>query len=100
MERMSEPANNLPQPVESATGQNVPALSSVIGATPRPVFMPETFTGAGREWCDWAKQFEMAADVNNWDDSLRLKCMVSYCLAELGRFIVGCQQQLKLIKPC
>ncbi len=35
--------------------------------------MPETFTGAGREWLDWAEQFEMAAYVNNWDDPLRLR---------------------------
>ena len=41
----------------------------------RPVFMPETFTGTGREWADWAEQFEMAADVNNWDEPLRLKFM-------------------------
>lgn len=43
--------------------------------TPRPVFMPETFTGTGREWSDWAGQFELAADVNNWDESLKLKFM-------------------------
>lgn len=33
----------------------------------RPVFMPETFTGSGRDWSDWSQQFEMAADVNNWN---------------------------------
>lgn len=41
----------------------------------RPVFMPETFTGHGREWSDWAEQFDLAADVNNWDNSLKLKFM-------------------------
>lgn len=72
---MSEPENNAPQPVELAINQDVPPPSSANVATPRPVFMPETFTGAGREWSDWAEQFEMAADVNNWDESLRLKFM-------------------------
>lgn len=37
--------------------------------------MSDTFTGAEREWSDWVEQFEMAADVNNWDEPLRLKCM-------------------------
>uniref|UniRef100_A0A668B003 Peptidase A2 domain-containing protein n=1 Tax=Myripristis murdjan TaxID=586833 RepID=A0A668B003_9TELE len=72
---MSEPENNPPQPVEFAPNQDAPPVSTINGATPRPVFMPETFTGAGREWSDWAEQFEMAADVNNWDESLRLKFM-------------------------
>ncbi|KAL0153018.1 hypothetical protein M9458_051617, partial [Cirrhinus mrigala] len=39
----------------------------------RPVFMPETFTGSGRDWADWSQQFEMAADVNNWSGDLKLK---------------------------
>lgn len=39
----------------------------------RPVFMPETFTGSGREWSDWIAQFEVAAEVNGWDDSLKMK---------------------------
>lgn len=42
---------------------------------PRPVFMPETFTGVNREWSDWSEQFEMAAEVNNWNDDLKLKFM-------------------------
>lgn len=43
--------------------------------TPRPVFMPETFTGSGRQWSDWSEQFDLTADVNNWDESLKLKFM-------------------------
>lgn len=39
----------------------------------RPVFMPETFTGTGREWSDWVAQFEVAAEVNGWDDALKMK---------------------------
>ena len=54
---------------------NYAISSNNLSATPRPVFMPETFTGTGREWADWADQFEMAADVNNWDEPLRLKFM-------------------------
>uniref|UniRef100_A0A672SDB6 Peptidase A2 domain-containing protein n=1 Tax=Sinocyclocheilus grahami TaxID=75366 RepID=A0A672SDB6_SINGR len=38
----------------------------------RPVFMPETFTGGGR---DWSEQFEMAAEVNNWNGDLKFKLM-------------------------
>ena len=53
----------------------MPGPEDNSSATPRPVFMPETFTGTGREWADWAEQFEMAADVNNWDEPLRLKFM-------------------------
>lgn len=41
----------------------------------RPVFMPETFTGVGREWSDWSEQFDLAAEVNNWDESLKIKFM-------------------------
>ena len=44
-------------------------------ATARPVFMPETFTGVGREWSDWSEQFDLAAEVNNWNEPLKLKCM-------------------------
>uniref|UniRef100_A0A8C6VSP9 Peptidase A2 domain-containing protein n=1 Tax=Nothobranchius furzeri TaxID=105023 RepID=A0A8C6VSP9_NOTFU len=44
-------------------------------AAARPIFMPETFSGVGREWANWAEQFEMAADVNNWDEPLKLKFM-------------------------
>lgn len=51
-----------------------PHLSNTL-STPRPVFMPETFTGVGRQWTDWSEQFDLAADVNNWDDSLKLKFM-------------------------
>lgn len=37
--------------------------------------MSETFTGVGREWSDWSEQFDLAADVNNWDEGLKLKFM-------------------------
>lgn len=46
-----------------------------LRTTARPVFMPETFTGVGREWSDWSEQFDLAADVNNWDEPLKLKFM-------------------------
>lgn len=51
-----------------------PAASSNVSMA-RPVFMPETFTGTGREWSDWKEQFEMAAVVNNWNDGIKLKFM-------------------------
>ena len=41
-----------------------PAAAAAAVAAARPVFMPQTFTGADREWSDWVGQFEMAADVN------------------------------------
>ena len=68
--KMLSPENN---PEDGNNGAN--NLPNNLSATPRPVFMPETFTGTGREWVDWAEQFEMAADVNNWDEPLRLKFM-------------------------
>ena len=57
----------VPEPV------HVPAPPGA--ATARPVYMPQTFNGADREWSDWVGQFEMAADVNGWDDALKLKFM-------------------------
>ena len=60
---------------EVARSSNNVDRRNYLSGTPRPVFMPETFTGTGREWADWAEQFEMAADVNNWDEALRLKFM-------------------------
>uniref|UniRef100_A0A8C2ES37 Peptidase A2 domain-containing protein n=1 Tax=Cyprinus carpio TaxID=7962 RepID=A0A8C2ES37_CYPCA len=71
---MSEPQ------LEGASGSNIVPMidmetSGQLNAAPRPVFMPETFTGTGREWSDWADQFEMAAGINGWDDELKLKFM-------------------------
>lgn len=60
----------------SSSGHQVPhPLHPAGGPTPRPIFMPETFTGVGRGWSDWAEQFDLAADVNNWDETLKLKFM-------------------------
>lgn len=44
-------------------------------ASARPVFMPQTFNGTDREWSDWVGQFEMAADVNGWNDENKRKFM-------------------------
>ena len=67
--KMSEPESKPPQPIAG------PSQSYVVPPNPRPILMPETFTGTGREWSDWAAQFEMAADVNNWNESLSLQFM-------------------------
>lgn len=72
---MSEPENNPPHLAEMSVSQSIAPLPSSQAVTPRPIFMPETFTGMGREWSDWADQFEMAANVNNWDEPLKLKFM-------------------------
>lgn len=63
-----------------AAGGQVPAEGGMdngtaSGSVSRPVFMPETFTGQGRDWSDWSQQFALAADVNNWNDDLKLKFM-------------------------
>lgn len=71
--KMSKEENN---PLEGPVGQyNVdsPMLQSNPCLIPWPVFMPETCTGMGRQWYDWAEQFDLAANVNNWEDSLKLK---------------------------
>lgn len=57
-----------------SSGDMTAANSNVIPVS-RPLFMPETFTGVGREWSDWSEQFEMAAQVNGWNDDLKLKFM-------------------------
>lgn len=66
----------------SQLGANLPASSGVMAAATanvnpvsRPLFMPETFTGVGRELSDWSEQSEMAAQVNGWNDELKLKFM-------------------------
>uniref|UniRef100_A0A672T9I1 Peptidase A2 domain-containing protein n=1 Tax=Sinocyclocheilus grahami TaxID=75366 RepID=A0A672T9I1_SINGR len=51
------------------------AVNSNAIPVSRPLFMPETFTGVGREWSDWSEQFEMVAQVNGWDNELKLKFM-------------------------
>lgn len=56
---------------QAAVADNSTASSTVT----RPVFMPEIFTGQGRDWSDWSQQFALAADVNNWNDDLKLKFM-------------------------
>uniref|UniRef100_A0A1A8RPN4 CCHC-type domain-containing protein n=1 Tax=Nothobranchius rachovii TaxID=451742 RepID=A0A1A8RPN4_9TELE len=63
---MSEPENNTPPPLR-------PAENQPVSAAARLIFMPESFSSVGREWADWTEQFEMAADVNNWDEPLKLK---------------------------
>lgn len=66
---------------DAHSSQELPALAASSRAgnsfspVNRPVFMPETFTGSGRDWSDWSQQFEMAADVNNWNGELKLKFM-------------------------
>lgn len=62
--------------VDMSAGATASRSSGTVAhSVQRPVFMPETFTGVGREWSDWAEQFDLAAEVNNWDDSLKLKFM-------------------------
>ena len=60
---------------ESSDNPLLPAQVPGRPTTARPVFMPETFSGVGRDWSDWLGQFEIAAEVNNWDDALKLKFM-------------------------
>lgn len=66
----------------SQLGANLPASSGVMAAATanvnpvsHPLFMPETFAGVGRELSDWSEQSEMAAQVNGWNDELKLKFM-------------------------
>lgn len=70
------------EPTENAHSSQEPVVQVAMGRTPitnsivnRPVFMPETFTGSGRDWSDWSQQFEMAAEVNNWNGEIKLKFM-------------------------
>lgn len=68
----TENAHSSQEPFVQAARDGTPITNSIVN---RPVFMPETFTGSGRDWSDWSQQFEMAADVNNWNGELKLKFM-------------------------
>ena len=59
----------------SRVNPSVGSLPVPTGGISRPVFMPAVFTGVGREWSDWVEQFELAANVNGWDDPVKLKFM-------------------------
>lgn len=61
-----------------------PRLPGAGQAISRPVFMPEVYTGVGREWSDWIEQFELASTVNSWDDSVKLQ-FVSLLLSGRAR---------------
>ena len=81
---MSE-AENIPNQ-NGGGSEDTPSTSATVnpprsmgGQTPRPVFMPETFTGTGREWSDWSEQFDLAAEVNNWDEALKIKFNTMDC---------------------
>lgn len=50
--------------------------NSTVGPTFHPVFMPQTFTGFGWKLSDLSEQCDSTADVNNWDESLKL----TFCL--------------------
>lgn len=72
------------EPSEAGSGQpneqNVQSVAPALvqpshSSLQRPVFMPETFTGMGRDWSDWSEQFELAAEVNHWTEELKLKFM-------------------------
>uniref|UniRef100_A0A673HHN6 Peptidase A2 domain-containing protein n=1 Tax=Sinocyclocheilus rhinocerous TaxID=307959 RepID=A0A673HHN6_9TELE len=77
----------------SQSGANSSVSSGVMTAVnsnaipvSRPLFMPETFTGVGREWSDWSEQFEMG--VNGWDNELKLK-FLSLLFSGRARYIYG-----------
>lgn len=79
---MSEAENNLSQLGSGANAVDNPgaSMATLTGASQgslisRPVFMPEVFNATNREWSDWVEQFEQAANVNGWDDAVKLKFM-------------------------
>ena len=41
-------------------------------AAPKPVILPETFTGEAN-WDEWAVHFDHCADINGWDDAAKLR---------------------------
>lgn len=56
----------------TSVGHRVAHHMHSVGPPPRPVIMPETFTGVGHEWSNWSEQFDLAAEVNHWDEALNL----------------------------
>lgn len=71
------------------------SVNVAVGSIPCPVFMPETFTGMGREWSDWSEQFDLAADVNNWDEALKLKFMALLLSGRARDFYTGLPSEAK-----
>ena len=48
------------------------ANSSTVSAKRRPAVLADCFTGdPGLRWCDWLDDFELHAEVNEWDDTQR-----------------------------
>ena len=78
-----------PDPTDTAA---TPAMA-VTPAKPRPLVLPETFSGDGC-FSDWIEHFENVVAVNSWDDAakalwlwvrLKPKQLISVCLMMLGR---------------
>jgi hypothetical protein len=40
---------------------------------PRPVVMPEPFSGTEGQFKDWLSTFELCADLNSWETEMRRK---------------------------
>lgn len=57
----------------SGAPPGTPVRTAVVSS--RPIFMPDSFSGQDREWADWADQFDMASEVNGWNDRKKLKMM-------------------------
>ena len=69
-----QPTDGRPPGTSSAaTAQHTPMRTTAISS--RPAFMPDNFSGRDREWEDWAEQFDMASDINGWNDAKKLKMM-------------------------
>ena len=48
------------------------ANSSTVSAKRRSALLPDCFTGdPDLQWCDWLDDFELHAEVNEWDDTQR-----------------------------
>lgn len=48
------------------------------GPTAKPLVLPDTYDGS-KSWDDWISHFENIADVNKWNDGIKLK-WIKVCL--------------------
>uniref|UniRef100_A0AAR2JZ36 Peptidase A2 domain-containing protein n=1 Tax=Pygocentrus nattereri TaxID=42514 RepID=A0AAR2JZ36_PYGNA len=63
----------------------------------RPAFMPEVFDGVSCTWPDWLGQFELASELNGWDDNLRVKFMTLLLKGKAREVFLGLPSEARTV---
>ena len=53
-----------------AASSSEKAVSKEVQMSPRPIVMPDQYTGE-EDWMDWIVHFELCARINDWDDEAK-----------------------------